>query len=231
MATVQLDRRSESLNESEVFDIFLQELKEEAAKNGETFDLNDDEAREIFELMQDEFLSELEGENCAVAAREEDDDTDRETTDSTEEESFDLTPDVGHNLDDAQDTPIAAPSQLRQVPERLAKIEALQEILPGLPLNRINKVANAFEGILGYPSMLTLTPILRETMPDHVSSRWLKRINSSNAEFALQKASEDGVVDSSLLNSMLQVKSNYGFIQDALDFHAKEFEKHGLVSA
>jgi hypothetical protein len=50
------------MDESDVFDMFLQELKEEAAKNGESFDLNEDEAHELFDLMQEEILSELEGE-------------------------------------------------------------------------------------------------------------------------------------------------------------------------
>jgi hypothetical protein len=232
------------MDESDVFDLFLQELKEEAAKNGETFDLNEDEARELFDLMQEEFLSELEGEEGFVDPEKtmNADQDSEESHLSLHHISEDGDNNKEHSLEDLLDSggasvdPTLAPikytqtalSGLQQDPDRLAKIQALQVVLPGLPMSRINKVINAFEKTLGYPSMLTLVPILRETMPDYVPSRWLKQNNNANAEFALRKASEDNVVDSSMLNSMLQVKANYGFIQGALDFHANEYNKHGL---
>ena len=78
--------------------------------------------------------------------------------------------------------------------------------------------------------MLKLVPILRETMPDTLSSGWLKRNNKKNADFALIKATEDGLVDSALLNSMLQVKANSGSLNEALEHHADHFAKHKLVS-
>ena len=218
------------MDESEVFEMFLQELKDEAARNGESFDLNDNEARQLFDLMQEEFLSEMEDESNFVSSEYETAKPVEGTIEPLQSTAGDLSIDGGNPNVPASLNNSGAPVPLvPQDPERLAKVEALQEALPGLPLSRINNVVNAFEKTLGYPSMLTLVPILRETMPDNVTSRWLKRVNNSNAEFALRKASEDNTVDVSLLNSMLQVKANYGFIQGALDFHADQYKKYGLV--
>ena len=115
-------------------------------------------------------------------------------------------------------------------PGQISKIEDLQSILPGMPLGRLRKILDAYEKTLGHPSMLTLVPILRETMPDYLSSGRLKRSNKLNADFALQKASEDGIVDSSLLNSMLEVKANAGSLNEALEYREIQFAKHKLVS-
>lgn len=115
-------------------------------------------------------------------------------------------------------------------PAQLLKIQDLQSVLPGLPLPRVKKILNAYDQTLGHPSMLTLVPIVRETMPDYVSHGWLKRSNKQNADFALQKASEDGIVDSPLLNSMLGVKANSGSLNEAIQYHDEQFAKHKLVS-
>ncbi|KAL3910110.1 MAG: hypothetical protein SGILL_007819, partial [Bacillariaceae sp.] len=237
---IDFDEKDEqnAMDEAEIFEMFLQELKEEAARNGEIFDLNVEDARELFDAMQEEFMSELEeGGDIASGeftqtllesslASEGPFDATAGTFESSQKDSLD-------NVSNAEvlassNEPTLAVPPIHQDPERLSKIESLQEALPGLPLSRINKVVDAFDKTLGYPSMLALVPILRETMPDYVTSRWLKRVNNSNAEFALRKASEDNAVDISLLNSMLQVKANYGFIQGALDFHTDQYRKHGL---
>ena len=230
------------MDESELFQLFFRELREEALSNGETFDLNEDEARELFDLMQEEFLSELHDDEDFVSSESEEFDQDSKGFTTPLDQSFgDQVATIESSSDDlltdmanssapvTSDEPIETISLAHQNPERLAKIELLQEVLPGLPLSRINKVVDAFEKTLGYPSMLTLVPILRETMPDHVTSRWLRRVNNSNAEFALRKASDDNQVDVSLLNSMLEVKANYGFIQGAIDFHEDQYKKHGKV--
>jgi hypothetical protein len=115
-------------------------------------------------------------------------------------------------------------------PDDISKIEDLHCVLPGMPIRRMKKVLDAYDQTLGHPSMLTLVPILRETMPDYVSSGWLKRSNKQNADFALQKASKDGLVDSPLLNSMLEVKANSGSLNEAIEYHQEQFAKHNLVS-
>jgi hypothetical protein len=273
-------------SESEVFDQFFSELQDEALKNGEEFDLSEGEARELFELMYEEFtaaeneavvvdgthakkidqvLAELKSEEALNG--EELDLTDgeaqklfemlqRETKDfdptepelsSRDNNPFDTTDETNEGKLTPQDTTsntnndgLAIAPELsfkdestlvKREPYELTKINELQEALPGLPLGRVKKILRAFESTLGYPSMLTLVPILRETMPDYVTNGWLKRQNNRNAEFALRKASEDGLVDSAILNSMLQVKANSGSIDETLDFYSEEFSKHNLVSA
>jgi len=113
--------------------------------------------------------------------------------------------------------------------ETNAKLAAIQEALPGLPLSRAKKVLRTFEKSLNYPSMLELVPILRENMPDHLTAGWLKRRNVRNAEVVLQQAEEEGVVDVPIMNGALQVKTSAGSLDQALACHEDEFEKNGLV--
>ena len=110
------------------------------------------------------------------------------------------------------------------------KLAVIQEALPGLPLSRAKKVLRTFEKSLNYPSMLELVPILRENMPDHLTSGWLKRRNIRNAEVVLKQAEEEGVVDVPIMNGALQVKTSAGSLDEALAYHEEEFRKNGLVS-
>eukprot|EP00980_Cylindrotheca_fusiformis_P009337 scaffold2047_cov129-Cylindrotheca_fusiformis.AAC.16 len=110
------------------------------------------------------------------------------------------------------------------------KLMHLQEALPGMPINRLKRVVSAFNSTLGYPSMLSLVPILRESMPDHLSLGRLKRMNMKTAEFAYTKAEQDGIVNTALLNSMLEVKAQSGSLGEALAFHSEQFSKHNAVS-
>lgn len=235
--------------ESEVFERFLSELKEEARKNGENFELTDEEARELFEMMQDEFLDALDSDNEDVSLSEEEEDDDEDealfeehkivnesevnikdhaakSQDGEIEEIEDSMESVEGGVSVAASIDQSL-STIEEDPVRLAKIQDIQDALPGLPINRVKKIVKAFEDTLGYPSVLSLVPLLRENMPDHMTSKWLKRKNNANAEVAWRKACEDRVVDSALLNTMLQVKTSYGHIQQALDFHQEEFAKHG----
>jgi hypothetical protein len=93
------------------------------------------------------------------------------------------------------------------------------------------KVVQAFDKSLGYPSMLELVPILRENMPDHLTSGWLKRRNISNAEAVLEQAKEEDSMDIHILNGALQVKTSAGSLDGALAYHEDAFAKHGLVPA
>lgn len=115
-------------------------------------------------------------------------------------------------------------------PESNPKLVAIQEALPGLPASRARKVLRTFEKSLNYPSMLELVPILRENMPDHLTSGWLKRRNIRNAEVVLQQAQEEDVVDVPIMNGALQVKTSAGSLDEALAYHEEEFEKNDLVS-
>mmetsp|Transcript_49387 Transcript_49387/g.119784 ORF Transcript_49387/g.119784 Transcript_49387/m.119784 type:complete len:1278 (-) Transcript_49387:110-3943(-) len=278
-------------SEEEVFAKFLSEIKEEAAKNGQEFDLSDDEARELFEMTMEEF----EGDND-VENEEEDiempEDFDRFLAEMKKEaknqgqdadfeeaelrEFYDLMKDENSKLGDVPDEDVAAharpvegedrqindlqselvdndvssslaPSNLDSDQDpvavvhetgldpklaglsqsQIAKVEELQIAIPGLPVGRAKRIIQTFEGTLGAPSLLSLVPHLRENMPGYVSSSWLKRTNISNAEFAMGKAIEDGVVDISLMNSMLEAKCSAGSIDEALAYH-EEFSAHKL---
>jgi hypothetical protein len=300
----------------------MKEVLEEAAKNGEDLELSEKDARELFNMMQEEF-SGTDGSNEADDLFDEswdsdedsDEDSDKDSDDPPtfggdgsedseeaieqvmegleQEFSFDEDlsgfsemvddasntsnePDnlgVGYNDDTpawkTTDIPVAKdPSHLvaasrstshsgpgdlseesvqdaRQMPmslleaddsvlseydeEEREKIQDLQAALPGIPLSRVKKILKAFKTSLGYPSMMVLTPILRETMPNYVSSGWLKKMNLRNAEFVLQKAAEDGPVDQGILNTMLQVKTSASSLDEAVKFHEEEYRKHKLV--
>jgi hypothetical protein len=105
----------------------------------------------------------------------------------------------------------------------------LTSALPGLPLSRLKRIRNTFKTSLGYPSVLELVPLLRENMPDYITATWLKAMNMRNAEFVLEKAKDDEIVDSHLLNTMLEVKASAGSIDRTIEFHRDEFQKHNLV--
>jgi pentatricopeptide repeat protein len=260
--------------QSEVFEKFLSELKDEATKNGEKFDLSEVEARELFDMMHDEFLEsdddddDDEDENepsiseeydqflAELKKQSEENDEKFDLNDVQVQELFDMMQneydddsnenkrdiasydEVGGNdltTNDNENSVLPEDKASKAVlanidPTQLSKIEDLQSALPGMPLSRLKKIVDAYEETLGHPSMLKLVPILRETMPDTLSSGWLKRNNKKNADFALLKATEDGLVDSALLNSMLQVKANSGSLNEALEHHADHFAKHKLVS-
>jgi len=109
-------------------------------------------------------------------------------------------------------------------------ITELQQLLPGLPRKRIEKISDEFSRVLGYPSILRLALVLRENMPDDLSPQWLVKKNLANARHIMAEAEKEGLVDIHLLNGMLQVEANSGRIEPAYRFHSTEFEKHGLVS-
>jgi hypothetical protein len=107
-------------------------------------------------------------------------------------------------------------------------MEELKSLMPGMPEHRIRKVRKAFKTSLGYPSILTLTPILRENIPERVTDAWLKRKNTQNAYFVVEKAKEDGLMDIHMMNGMLQVECSSGSIDRALACHAIRFTQFGL---
>jgi hypothetical protein len=298
--------------------MFMKEVLEEAAKNGEDLELSEKDARELFNMMQQEF-SGTDGSDESEDLFDEDWDSDEESDEDSDDpptlggdgsedseeaikqvmkgleqelsfdedlsgfsEMVDDAPNTSNEPDNlgvgsnvatpawkTTDMPVAKdPSHLvaasrstshsgpgdlseesvqdaRQMPmslleaddsvlseydeEEREKIQDLQAALPGIPLSRVKKILKAFKTSLGYPSMMVLTPILRETMPNYVSSGWLKKMNLRNAEFVLQKAAEDGPVDQGILNTMLQVKTSASSLDEAVKFHEEEYRKHKLV--
>ena len=106
--------------------------------------------------------------------------------------------------------------------------DELDELLKGMPESRIRRVREEFLSVLGTPSVLRLVPILREKMPEYLSSKWLKGKNLKDAEIVLEKAKTDEMVDIHVLNSMLEVMTSYGDKSRAIDFHEKEYNERGL---
>ncbi|CAB9505980.1 Pentatricopeptide repeat-containing protein [Seminavis robusta] len=101
-------------------------------------------------------------------------------------------------------------------PEYDFELEELRQLLPGLPDNRLRKIRNAYEEGLSDPSLLTLVPILRETMPDWFTSKSLRASNARNAHFVLERAKEAGLLDVHILNGMLQFYTSAGSLEHAL---------------
>lgn len=100
----------------------------------------------------------------------------------------------------------------------------LDVVLNGLPKSRINKVRNEFKMNLGTPSLVRLVPLLRENMPETIDRDWLIEKNMMDAETVMNTAKDEGVVDSNLMNSMLQVYAKAGKIEDALAFYNEEYK-------
>jgi hypothetical protein len=126
---------------------------------------------------------------------------------------------------------VRADTQLASYSDReIDMIEQLKLALPGLPMRRIVKIVKVYNSTLGTPSMLSLLPILRETMPDHLSVKWLRKVNRQNAEFVLQKAIENGTVDRPILDTMLQVKSTSGALDGTIEFYEEQYRKQKMVS-
>lgn len=224
-----------------------------ARKNSEPIDLFDEDRSQEIDAMieqiekdfnvQDTGYYNLNGEENEV----EHDDQISESEDQGRTTDHGINPIVSRDglLDDELYQPVPVnPGDLELSPENTnaaflddvdddtaEKVKYLQTLLPGLPLTRVEKIVKAFDTTLQYPSMLTLVPILRETMPDYLTAGWLKKVNTENADFVLQTASEGGLVDTALLNTMLQVKANAASLDDAIALYEDEYRKHKLVSA
>lgn len=236
------DGPSETLDE---FEIFYEELKKEAITQGLGEAPSEEDARELFEALQEAFStgsddddwSEDGDEDSRSATAEEHGSPDAVAEMSEDDKSTQLDSETKNSPltlhDNNQDDTKAADKEILELsalaPEQVAKIQELQTVLPGFPISRLKKVLKTFESTLGYPSILTLVPILRETLPDQLGSGRLKKLNMSNADFILQKAEEFGTIDVSVLNSMLQVKTSAGYLDEAEAFHREEFRRHNLV--
>jgi pentatricopeptide repeat protein len=107
--------------------------------------------------------------------------------------------------------------------------DELALLLEGFPAHRVKKVREVFSSSLGSPSILSLVPAVREIMPERITNSWLKRKNVVDAYAAMESANDNEAVDIHILNSMLQVLSKSGSIDKTLLFYEKEFHARNLV--
>lgn len=117
----------------------------------------------------------------------------------------------------------------KQLQEDNYHISELQQALPGMPMSRLTKISEEFERVLSYPSILRLAVAVRENMPDAFSPQCLVRKNLADAKFVFSQAASEGLIDSHLLNGMLQVQTNAGRIEPALRFYETEYAKNGVT--
>lgn len=106
--------------------------------------------------------------------------------------------------------------------------DELSLILHGMPPSRIKKVRQEFQTSLGDPSLLSLVPLLRENLPEVITMKWLREKNIKDAQFVMDKAKEDKVVDTHIMNSMLQVFAKAGKVDDVLALHNEEFSLNNI---
>jgi len=65
-------------------------------------------------------------------------------------------------------------------------------------------------------------------MPDIIEPKWLKEKNVRDARFVMDKAKDDGVVDTHLMYSMLQVLARSENIEEALAFHEEQYALYDM---
>jgi hypothetical protein len=237
---------SSKLVDEEEFALFFTELQNEMSGDEEPMD--EETAREFFTAMKEEFSHEISNEEASTTgllAEYEDETSDEKhmqadldaiqeadfssllSAESSTEQEFSKSEDYDVAVKDGSDKSEYALADMDDTETK--ELRVLQETLPGLPLRRIKKIRAAFETTLGYPSLLTLVPILRENMPDYITLGWLKRINNKNAQFVLERAREDDQVDVPMLNAMLEVKTRSASLDGAVAFYEDEYKKHEMV--
>jgi hypothetical protein len=108
--------------------------------------------------------------------------------------------------------------------------DELDIMLFGMPPARIKKLRQEFNNTLGDPSMLHLVLLLRENIPDVIDLSWLRKKNVQDSNFVLNKAKEDGVVDTHILNNMLQVLAKSKEIDEALAFYEEQYALQNMSS-
>jgi hypothetical protein len=108
------------------------------------------------------------------------------------------------------------------------KLGRLRELLPSFSDFRLNKIIEVYDKSLGDPSFLELIPIVRENMPDYVTATWLKQMTSLTASFVIQKAAEENVINTEILNAVLELQTSGGSLDRAIEFHQTEFALHNV---
>lgn len=108
------------------------------------------------------------------------------------------------------------------------QIERLRELLPHFSERRLVKIIECYQRSMGDPSILELIPIVRENMPDYITSTWLKQMSTLTAKFAIQKAAQNELVNAEILNSVLELHTASGSLDRAIEFHQTEFAAQNL---
>ena len=108
------------------------------------------------------------------------------------------------------------------------KLKELRDLLPALSDQRLKRILKVFKRNLGNPTLLDLVPIVRENMPDYITNTWLKKMSSLTANYVVQIAAEEHMVDRHILNGVLQIETSHGSLDRALDFHQSEFSRHEI---
>ena len=135
---------------------------------------------------------------------------------SLEPSSFDLNSKQGYEMFNTEDI------------EEDYQLERLRELLPHFSERRLMKIVECYQRSMGDPSILELIPIVRENMPDYITSTWLKQMATLTAKFAIQKAAQTGLVNTEILNSVLELHTSSGSLDRAIEFHQTEFAAQNL---
>lgn len=109
----------------------------------------------------------------------------------------------------------------------MREIGELRELLPAFSDRRLRKILRTFEKSLGTPSLLDLTLVVREQMPDYLTATWLKQMSALTARYVVQAASRDKLVDIHMLNAVLELETQSGSIDRAVEFYETEFSRQG----
>jgi hypothetical protein len=108
------------------------------------------------------------------------------------------------------------------------ELDELRQFLPGFSDRRLRKIQKVFQRTLGDPSLLDLVPLVRERMPDYITSTWLKQASALTARYVVQKASDEGLVDVHMLNGVLEIEASSGSLDRALEFYQSEFDRQQI---
>jgi hypothetical protein len=108
------------------------------------------------------------------------------------------------------------------------ELDELRQLLPGFSDRRLRKIQKVFQRTLGDPSLLDLVPLVRERMPDYITSTWLKQASALTARYVVHKASEEGLVDVHMLNGVLEIEASSGSLDRALEFYQSEFDRQQI---
>mmetsp|Transcript_25618 Transcript_25618/g.38685 ORF Transcript_25618/g.38685 Transcript_25618/m.38685 type:complete len:1202 (+) Transcript_25618:171-3776(+) len=246
------------------FDEFFDQLKQEIDEDGTKIEFSEEEARELYDMMNsdeinmniDEEMTNIQKEIEELEKLEEFGGKEPEYIDAKKHNSLmEIAESAGFEtsletdgIEDLEEQDELALTLEQQNDENAITaiepydrdvtsieddtdymLEELKIFLPGMPEERLRKVKKAFASNLDYPSIITLTTILRENMPERVTPAWLKRKNTQNAYFVVEKAKEDGLMNDHLLNGVLQVETSTGSIDRALACHEYRFQEYNLT--
>jgi hypothetical protein len=184
--------------------------------------------------MEDEAITDSTRSNFSLAQRE----TELETLEATLREELSSYRDVtSDHL--SEFTPLnSLKSAVGQKPEDILdvyneqddyQLEQLRQFLPAFSDARLQKTLNIFGKALGNPHLLDLVDVARERMPDYVTATWLKQMSALTAKYAIQKVTEEGQINTHILNGALELQTSAGCLEGAVEFYSNQFESSNLI--